>query len=445
MEIQFTDNPLTGAGFLAGRATALGVIGKYLWLLVWPRTLSADYSYNQIPLLHWHSAAWQDWCSVAAVPALLLLAAACYRRSRAGFFLMGFSALTLLPAANLLTLTGTIMAERLLYLPSMGFAAALALGIYRLTRRLGWRPAVAAVALGAIGVAYGVRTYQRNPEWQDDETVFASAVEAAPNSYKAHVGLAHAWFAKDPTFQQGDGSIDEAEKAVAILSGLPDDRIPTNVFVILGGLYYVRGETLAPKDAGGNPQPDPVSAEWYRKALAAGLKGVAVDRAQNESHRRAELARGTPPDGIGLVGLQGIYANLGQTYLRLGDAPAALEAFLYQRRLSPAAPAPYANLASAYLAQNRTEEAATALLESLTLDDSALTLSRLGDVYGKIDGGSCAIVRQTEGRSLNRDCPLVQRDLCNGYRDLEAVFRDAKLGDISERWREAGRQAPGCR
>ena len=443
MEIPFVDNPLSGADFLTGRATAIRVIGKYLGLLVWPRTLSVDYSYNQIPLLNWQSA-WQEWIAVAAVLGLLLVAAACYRRNQAGFFLMGFSALTLLPAANLVVTTGTIMAERLLYLPSVGFAASVAIGIYSLARRLGLRPVVAAVALGAIGAAYGARTYQRNPDWQDDETLFASAVEAAPASFRVHLSLASWWYYEDPTFLQGDRAIRQAETAAAIVSGLPDSRTPILVFVILGALYSGRGDSLAPKDAEGNPQPDAVSAEWYRKALAVDLRGVAVDRAHNEDRRRAELAHGTPPDQVRL-GMPDLYANLGNTYLRLGDPQQALQAFLYQRRLAPRMPQAYANIALAYLALNETEEAVTLLLESYTLDHSPETLSKIGELYGKIDSGSCAIARQTDRPSLNYDCAPVRRDLCNGYRDLVETFRDAKLRDLAERLRDSGRREAGCR
>ena len=436
MEIPFADNPLSGADFLTGRATAIRAIGKYLWLLVWPRTLSVDYSYNQIPLLNWHLATWQEWMAVAAVLGLLLVAAACYRRNQAGFFLMGFSALTLLPAANLVVTTGTILAERLLYLPSVGFAAAVTIGIYSLTRRLGLRPVAAAVALGAIGAAYGARTYQRNPDWQDDETLFGSAAEAAPASFRPHLMLA--------TFLQGDRAIGEAEKAAAIVSGLPDSRMPSLVLVVLGAIYCARGDSLAPKDAEGNPQPDAVSTEWYRKALAADLRGVAVDHAFNENHRRAELAHGTPPDDIAVSGQPDLYGNLGRAYLRLGDPQQALQAFLYQRRLAPRTPQAYANIALAYLALNKTEEAATLLLESYTLDHSQVTLSKIGELYGKIDSGSCAIAGQAEGRSLNHDCAPVRRDLCNGYRSLVDTFRDAKLRGLAEHLRDAGRREAGC-
>src|SRR5437773_154885 len=41
----FMDNPLIGAPPFQGFMTAMGVIGRYLQLLVFPRTLSSDYSF----------------------------------------------------------------------------------------------------------------------------------------------------------------------------------------------------------------------------------------------------------------------------------------------------------------------------------------------------------------------------------------------------------------
>ena len=50
IHIAFVDNPLIAAGLFAGRVTAIQVIGKLAWLFVWPLRLSADYSYNAIPV-----------------------------------------------------------------------------------------------------------------------------------------------------------------------------------------------------------------------------------------------------------------------------------------------------------------------------------------------------------------------------------------------------------
>lgn len=60
------------------------------------------------------------------------------------------------------------------------------------------------------------------------------------------------------------------------------------------------------------------------------------------------------------------------------------------------------------------------------------------------DRDTPAIERNGLDRSLNRDCPVVQRDLCAGYGELEQVFREAKQQDVAELFREAARHVPGC-
>jgi tetratricopeptide (TPR) repeat protein len=444
MEIPFVNNPLSAAGFLVGRVTAIVVIGKYLWLLLWPQTLSCDYSYNQIPLFQWDSMNWPQWISLAAVAALLWLAAICYRRSRTGFFLLGFSALALLPAANLMVITGTIMAERLLYLPAVGFAAAVSFGIDGLVRRLGLRPIVAVVTLGAAGVAYGARTYRRNPDWQDEETLYTSAAEAVPADFQPQMVLAQLWYLQDSAFLGGDRAIAAAEKALAIVSGLPDDRIPSAALLVLGRLYRARGDTVAAKDAIGEPHSDAASAGWYHQALEVDLRAVSANRAFDADHRRRELARGTPADAINLTGFPNIYAELGRVYLRLGDPQQALQAFLYERRLAPQSSQAYLDIASAHQALDHTGEAVTAMLEAYSLDKSQSTLNALSKAYWKVDSGGCAVVSQAGVQALNQDCAAVKRDLCRAYRDQEAVFHDAKRQDLAELAREAGRHVPGC-
>jgi hypothetical protein len=54
MVISPADNPLVNASFWTARLTAIRVIGQFLWLFVWPARLSADYSFQSIPLSNWN-------------------------------------------------------------------------------------------------------------------------------------------------------------------------------------------------------------------------------------------------------------------------------------------------------------------------------------------------------------------------------------------------------
>jgi tetratricopeptide (TPR) repeat protein len=304
---------------------------------------------------------------------------------------------------------------------------------------------VAVLALSAIGVAYGARTYLRNPDWQDNQTLYTKAEETDPESFKPHMILATTWLDLDPKLLNGNQAITEAEKAEAIISGLPDRWKPTPVPWILGTLYYTLGDSLSPKDAGGNPLPDAVGLGWYRKALDADLEAVRADRVHAEEYRRRELARGRTAEELAPVGTPDLYGGLGRIYLRLGDPQKALDAFPFERHIAPGKPEAYANLSLVDQTFHKFEDSAAVMLESYVLDGSQSTLHKLLDLYRQADPNTCATRREVEGATLNRDCPVVRRDFCRAYGDLEQGFRDAKQPDQAERFRDEAGRVPGCR
>jgi tetratricopeptide (TPR) repeat protein len=192
----FADNPLLGAGFWTARLTAIKVIGKYLWLFVWPARLSADYSYNAVPSFGWHPAEWEDAKALIALAGCLgaaLLAAGWYRTRKPLFFLLAFFFVALLPTSNLAILIGSIMAERFVYLPSIGLAGCAIAAIHALGRQVSRKRPFAMrtawIAVGLLCLACAGRTYARNFDWLDERSLWSSAVNVVPGSAKAHYNL----------------------------------------------------------------------------------------------------------------------------------------------------------------------------------------------------------------------------------------------------------------
>ncbi|HKQ96450.1 MAG TPA: DUF1736 domain-containing protein, partial [Candidatus Polarisedimenticolia bacterium] len=139
--IPFVDNPAASAGAVTGRLTALACVVRYTRLLLWPRVLSADYSYDQIPIAGGIADAGVILGFLLAAGALVLGWRLRRRLPLVGFGLL-LLAVALAPASNLIVFAGTLLAERLLYLPSAGLALLVA-GI------------AAAVPAGALrGAAY---------------------------------------------------------------------------------------------------------------------------------------------------------------------------------------------------------------------------------------------------------------------------------------------------
>jgi protein O-mannosyl-transferase len=205
MAVPFTDNPLADAGFWTARLTAFKVVGKFLWLFLWPARLSADYSYNAVPLFGW-AWSWEDAkaliglavCLGAALAAVIL-AVRGRRAEKPMLFFLGFFFVAISPTSNLIVFIGSIMAERFLYLPSVGLAGCVvaagyalgqtALGQTALRRRQTARAAGAALWLACL--ALGARTYARNRDWKDELSLWTSAVAVSPGNAKAHYNLAN--------------------------------------------------------------------------------------------------------------------------------------------------------------------------------------------------------------------------------------------------------------
>ncbi len=183
----FVDNPLAAAPVMERVATALAVFLRYLWLHIFPLNLSADYSYNQVPVVE-SLAAPLSVLGIAVLAAIMVVAVLLGRnRPVFGIAAVMFLAPWVL-VSNLLFPIGTIMGERLMYLSSAGFALALAaplVQLIRLKRVIG----IGAVAM-LLGL-YGVRTVNRNAEWRNDFTLFSADVETAPNSVKIRANLGH--------------------------------------------------------------------------------------------------------------------------------------------------------------------------------------------------------------------------------------------------------------
>src|SRR6476646_8232377 len=116
----------------------------------------------------------------------------CYRRQKSVLFFVFFFFLTLSPTSNLVIQIGTIMAERFMYLPSLGFAGCVVVAVYAICRRLPAArrdPRIAQAVLAVICIALAARTFARNIDWLDDKTLWTSAMKASPASFKTHMAV----------------------------------------------------------------------------------------------------------------------------------------------------------------------------------------------------------------------------------------------------------------
>jgi len=213
-------------GLDAGRRALVMLPAFLVWvrLMVFPFHLSADYGPAAfIPL--------PTFTALQAV-ALVVVAATIVlvwrlRRPALVFALVWF-VVTASVASNLVVPTGVLLAERVLYLPSVGVAiAAGALWSLLPPRRIVW-PATALVLS-----VFGARAVARTGAWHDGERFFAALERDAPESYRT-------WWGRGArAFDAGDPAGGERAYLHAIVL-YPDPALMQE----LGNRYYAAGAWL---------------------------------------------------------------------------------------------------------------------------------------------------------------------------------------------------------
>ncbi|MEK7536917.1 MAG: tetratricopeptide repeat protein [Patescibacteria group bacterium] len=183
-QVEFVFNPLAYASFFERIFTALKILVLYLQKVFVPYNLSADYSYDQISIV---TNLFSSPLSLLGLVFLGLMFWEGYKiltrkKSSVLGWLFIFFFLPYLVISNLIFPTGTIMAERLMYFPSLGALMILAVFIeqlFKLSKRLGL------AILLILSVVYGFITVSQNRVWANREALLTDSFKKSPNSVAA--------------------------------------------------------------------------------------------------------------------------------------------------------------------------------------------------------------------------------------------------------------------
>ena len=190
----FVADGMVGLSTWERALTMLAVVPEWFRLMLWPAFLRADYGPSE---LVGHTA----WGADQTLGLLLLVAAvalaiAAWRRAPMVTFGIAWCAAGLFPVHNVLAPTGIILAERTLFLPSVGAMLAVG-GIVEWTAERVGLPVrrLIAVTIGGL-VALGIyRSNLRHDVWRDQFTLwYHTANVDAPRSFRAHEALAESYF-----------------------------------------------------------------------------------------------------------------------------------------------------------------------------------------------------------------------------------------------------------
>jgi tetratricopeptide (TPR) repeat protein len=425
-EVPFTDNPILGASFWAGRLTAIDVLARYFWLMLWPSRLSSDYSWSEIPIAHGSIA---DWLALLAVLALIPALAILFRRNRGAFFLACIALAWMAPVSNVFFPIGTIMAERFLYVPLLGFVTCVVLGICSAAKRLrmpAYTPGLFCLLLIAALVT---RTWVRNYDWKDDLSIATASVKSSPNSFKTHDLLANVLYAADNTYANIDQVIKESEKSLAILNLLPDNRSLPDPYQLAGTCYLYRGD--------------------YGKAITALLRFLAIEKAVFAEFRTKLSQSGASSKSAERItaARQGdAYTLLSMAYLRAGDANAASDAAARARTLHPLSPQLYRQLAEIALKKGRLDEAAATYVEgAFVLSDGSLRHDLVALYQKQLPPGNCALKPGPRGLALNTACPMVRANLCAAEAGTIKTLVDTDQNELAQARQKMFVEEFGCK
>jgi hypothetical protein len=203
------------------------LFSSYLWKLLLPVNLNAFHVFHPIDSL----VEIPGILSVAVAAAFAGITAVAYRKNRRACFWLLFIVVPLLPAFYIRGLGLNTFAERYLYLPSVGFAALVAVFLTK-TAEKSSRGTIALIgALALVTGLYSLGTIQRNAVWRSDYTLFEDTAGKSPDSAIAQEKFATALMGRDRL----DEAIRHFKIALALDSSL--DEAHTN----LGIAYYRKG------------------------------------------------------------------------------------------------------------------------------------------------------------------------------------------------------------
>jgi hypothetical protein len=274
---------LLGQSPVTVRLTAVAAFADVARLLLFPLHLQADYSPDErTTVLSPLDGRFLLGLFVFGVWATLLVAA--WRRRRLPeTYGLGWVGIAYLPVANLLFPHGVVVAERLLYLPSVGLVLAAAAALARLEPR---RLVIVATALVLAG---GVRSAVRVSVWRSNKAAALSLVDDAPRSYRTwdYAAWEMVWSG------QSARALDAFRRAGQIYRGDPRVHLAAAHMAFVLGRVPLADSLLARADSVCPECP----ASYQNQAGAARLRGdtAAAEYLLQHLRRRQAAAQVTTP------------------------------------------------------------------------------------------------------------------------------------------------------
>lgn len=335
-------------------ATNFVILGKYLWLLIYPHPLSFDYSFSQFPIV--------NWTNIYAIGSLLmyiaigLFALKTFKQKNVISFGILFYLITFSVTSNLFIKIGCTLGERFLFIPSLGYCIALVFLLLKLLKIDGtkselsipafleFKPAMLLVGLVVVVVtAFSYKTYSRNFDWESNLTLFRADIDATPGSARTHFSLGSA------LNTDSEQETDPEKKKAMLIEAIEE----------LGKSVAIHPE---------------FSAAYYNMGVAYFSYGDQ----NNALIAYNNCLKYTPTDKQALN-------NMGVIYFNNKQYDQALEHFFRAVGTNPDFPDPYANIGAVYHNQGKYQDAITYYDKALAFNpNNRMVMGNLVKLYNSM-------------------------------------------------------------
>ena len=202
-------------------ATKISIIGEYIKLMIIPYPLVYDYSFNTVQLV--------DLSNIQVILTmigatiligfLIKLIKDIYKHKTLIFIiLLSIFILPLIPVCNILFPIGATMAERFLFIPSLGFIMLFTFGLFHLFEKRDIKNSQISQGIFIlIAIPLALTTVARNNAWESDETLFTNDWKYLTRSAKANHNLANIYKAKAEEANNKAKRLTYYESAVRLL------------------------------------------------------------------------------------------------------------------------------------------------------------------------------------------------------------------------------------
>lgn len=360
------DNPASVAPAPARHLTYNYLLAINAWLLLFPCNLCCDWTMGTIPLVEslWDPRNLATLAFYLVVTLLSLVALMSYSR-QGRLILMSLSLLVFpfLPASNMFFPVGFVIAERILYTPSMGFCLLISQGILILAQKRSLRRLVWA-SLVIMLILHAARTVIRNRDWESEYTIFMAGLRVNQRNAKLFNNVGHALESQGKFAK----ALEYFKKAVMVQ---PDDiGAHINVGRTFNNLKmykqaeeaYMRAKSLLPRARPGEPYQARVAPNHLNVFL-----NLANLVARNES--RLQEADALYRQAISMRSdYTQAYINRGDVLIKMNRTKEAQEVYEKALQYDSSNPDIYYNLGVVFLEQGKASQALEYLDKALEFD-----------------------------------------------------------------------------